>query len=222
MVVSKTELPLPHEVLPGRLDKQVVAERHCVTLNTTIPPFPENAKLAMFGMVCFWAAEKLFWMHKGVVSTQVGYSAGTTPNPTYEELCTGLTGHTEVVRIVYNPDETSYEDLLAKFWDNHDPTQGMKQGIDIGTQYRSGIYYYNGEHEEIANQTKIAFQAELDKGVLGTITTEILPVSDFYYAEDYHQQYLHKNPGGFCSLTNVGASCPRGITKKKVASTANV
>lgn len=148
---------------------------------------------------------------------QVGYSAGSTPNPTYAELCTGLTGHAEVVRIVYDPKETSYEELLAVFWENHDPTGGMRQGVDIGTQYRSGIYYYDDEQKELANASKEAFQKELEKIGKGEITTEILPVKEFYYAEDYHQQYLHKNPNGFCGLTNVGASCPRGLRTKSVA-----
>lgn len=214
MVVSKTEMPKPEEVLPGRSDPMMVSKKHTVSGNQTTEPFPSSTRLAMFGMGCYWGAERLFWKQKGIYSTQVGYSAGLTPNPTYTEVCTGLTGHTEVVRIVFDPNETSYEDLLALFWDNHDPTQGMKQGIDIGTQYRSGIYFLDESQKELAEASKVAFQAELEKAGLGKITTEIQPAKEFFYAEDEHQQYLHKNPGGFCGLTNVGASCPRGLKRK--------
>jgi len=198
MVISRTELPKPDEVLPGREEKMVVCDKHAVNKNTTIEPFPPDTKLAIFGMGCFWGAERSFWDHKGVFSTQVGYSAGSTPNPTYKELCTGLTGHTEVVRVVYHPTITSYEDLLLIFWTSHDPTQGMKQDIDIGTQYRSGIYYYDEEQKGLALKSMEAYQEELARDGYGKITTEILPAEEFYYAEDYHQQYLHKNPEASC------------------------
>jgi len=155
------------------------------------------------------------------IISQVGYSAGSTPNPTYEEVCTGFTGHSETVRIVYDPNIITYEDILTLFWDNHDPTQGMKQGIDVGTQYRSGIYFFDEEQAETARHSKEAFQAELDKHGLGKIATEILPVGEFYYAEDHHQQYLFKNPGGFCTMTSAGASCPRGIKKKTTSEQSN-
>lgn len=214
MVVSKTDLPKPDEILPGRPERTVVAEKHAVNGNRTVEPFPGSTKIAIFGMGCFWGAERLFWKQKGIYSTQVGYSNGSTPNPTYSEVCSGLTGHTEVIRVVFDPTETSYEDLLALFWENHNPTEGMKQGVDIGTQYRSGVYYLDDTQRDLAEASKVAFQTELDKLGLGKITTEIEPASEFFYAEDYHQQYLHKNPGGFCGLTNIGASCPRGLKTK--------
>jgi len=215
MVVSSTVLPKAEEALPGRPEKVLVADKHAVNCHSTIPPFPDDTKIAMFGMGCFWGAERLFWKQDGVFSTQVGYSMGFTPNPTYQEVCSGQTGHAEVVRVVFNPCVVSYEALLALFWDNHDPTQGMMQGIDVGTQYRSGIYYYDDDQRELAELSKVAFQAELDKiGISGRITTEIQPAGEFYYAEDYHQQYLYKNPEGFCGLGNVGASCPRGLRKQ--------
>lgn len=214
MVVSKTDLPKPDEILPGRPERTVVAEKHAVNGNRTVEPFPGSTKIAIFGMGCFWGAERLFWKQKGIYSTQVGYSNGSTPNPTYSEVCSGLTGHTEVIRVVFDPTETSYEDLLALFWENHNPTEGMKQGVDIGTQYRSGVYYLDDTQRDLAEASKVAFQTELDKLGLGKITTEIEPASEFFYAEDYHQQYLHKNPGGFCGLTNIGASCPRGPKTK--------
>lgn len=214
MVVSKTDLPKPDEILPGRPERTVVAEKHAVNGNRTVEPFPGSTKIAIFGMGCFWGAERLFWKQKGIYSTQVGYSNGSTPNPTYSEVCSGLTGHTEVIRVVFDPTETSYEDLLALFWENHNPTEGMKQGVDIGTQYRSGVYYLDDTQRDLAEASKVAFQTELDKLGLGKITTEIEPASEFFYAEDYHQQYLQKNPGGFCGLTNIGASCPRGLKTK--------
>lgn len=214
MVVSKTDLPKPDEILPGRPERTVVAEKHAVNGNRTVEPFPGSTKIAIFGMGCFWGAERLFWKQKGIYSTQVGYSNGSTPNPTYSEVCSGLTGHTEVIRVVFDPTETSYEDLLALFWENHNPTEGMKQGVDIGTQYRSGVYYLDDTQRDLAEASKVAFQTELDKLGLGKITTEIEPASEFFYAEDYHQQYLQKNPGGFCGLTNIGASCPRGPKTK--------
>jgi len=198
MVISRTELPQPSEVLPGREEKMIVSDKHVVTLNSTVEPFPPDTQMAMFGMGCFWGAEKQFWSHTGVFSTQVGYSAGSTPNPTYQEVCSGLTGHTEVVRIIYNPSITTYEDLLQIFWLNHNPTEGMKQDIDVGTQYRSGIYYYTDEQKDVAIKSMEAYQAILTKDGYGKITTEVLPASEFYYAEDYHQQYLIKNPEASC------------------------
>jgi len=198
MVISRTELPKPEEVLPGRSEKIHVPEKHFVNGNRMAEPFPDDIKLAMFGMGCFWGAEKRFWNQRGVYSTQVGYSSGTTPNPTYKELCTGLTGHTEVVRIAYHPSLTSYKDLLEIFWTKHDPTQGMKQNIDVGTQYRSGIYFYDEEQRAEANVSKEVYQQKLEENGEGKITTEILPVTEFYYAEDYHQQYLAKNPEASC------------------------
>jgi peptide-methionine (S)-S-oxide reductase len=214
MVVSKTEMPKPGEALPGRQEKMSVNGTHAVNSHTTVAPFPAGTKMAIFGMGCFWGAERLFWKQEGVHSTHVGYAGGMTPNPTYEEVCSGLTGHNEVVRVIYDPSAVSYDALLALFWNNHDPTQGMKQDIDIGTQYRSGIYYFDEEQRAAAETSRDEFQVELEKIGLGRITTEIKPATEFYYAEDYHQQYLHKNPAGFCGLRNVGASCPRGVVKK--------
>jgi peptide-methionine (S)-S-oxide reductase len=164
-------------------------------------------------MGCFWGAERKFWELKGVYSTAVGYAAGHTPNPTYREVCTGMTGHNEAVLVAFDPAVMSYEDLLKTFWENHDPTQGMRQGNDIGTQYRSGIYYYNDAQRRAAEATREMFQKELDRSGYGRITTEILPAPEFYYAEDYHQQYLAKNPGGYCGLGGTGVSCPVGVAK---------
>jgi peptide-methionine (S)-S-oxide reductase len=165
----------------------------------------------MFGLGCFWGAERKFWKVPGVISTQVGYAAGYTPNPTYKEVCSGQTGHNEVVRVVYDPQKVSYEDLLKTFWENHDPTQGMRQGNDAGTQYRSGIYVYDTDQKRIAEESKRAYEAKLQEAGYGKITTEILDAPPFYYAEDYHQQYLHKNPDGYCGLGGTGVSCPIGL-----------
>jgi len=210
----KMTMPAEHEVLPGRDNKMKVSPTHMVNNNPTIPPFPENTEMTIFGMGCFWGVERKFWNTKGVFSTHVGYAAGRTPNPTYEEVCTGNTGHNEVVRVVYDPKIISYEQLLQVFWENHDPTQGMRQGNDRGTQYRSGIYYYNDEHRDIAEKSKEAYQDSLSKSGHGKITTEILKAGEFYYAEDYHQQYLHKNPNGYCNMRGTGVSCPIGLGKK--------
>jgi peptide-methionine (S)-S-oxide reductase len=169
---------------------------------------------AMFGMGCFWGAERTFWQREGVFSTAVGYAAGLTPNPTYREVCTGMTGHNEVVLVAFNPSQVSYEDLLRTFWENHDPTQGMRQGNDVGTQYRSGIYYYSDEQRVAAEQSRDAFERELRQAGFGPITTEILPAPEFYYAEEYHQQYLAKNPNGYCGLGGTGVSCPVGISTR--------
>jgi len=177
------------------------------------PPFPPEMRTATFAMGCFWGAEKKFWETPGVYSTQVGYAGGTTPNPTYREVCSGETGHTEVVRVVFDPAKVSFEDLLRVFWENHDPTQGMRQGNDVGTQYRSGIYGDGPEQQQAAMASRAAYQPVLAKAGYGAITTEIAPLEAFYYAEEYHQQYLAKNPGGYCGLGGTGVSCPVGVAK---------
>ena len=174
-------------------------------------PFPPGLERALFAMGCFWGAERKFWQQKGVYTTAVGYAAGHTPNPTYREVCSGMTGHAEVVLVVFDPKQISYTDLLRLFWENHDPTQGMRQGGDVGTQYRSGVYYYTDAQKEAAERTRDAYQEQLTAAGHGTITTEILPAPEFYYAEDYHQQYLSKNPDGYCGLGGTGVSCPTGL-----------
>ncbi|KAG8588622.1 hypothetical protein GDO81_006039 [Engystomops pustulosus] len=181
--------------------------KHAVNGNATLEPFPAGLELALFGMGCFWGVEQLFWKQKGVFSTQVGYAGGFTKNPTYKDVCTGLTAHIEVVRVVFDPKVISYNALLKLFWENHNPTEGMKQGKDIGTQYRSVIFTYDGKQREAALKSKDSFQKELDKVNMGAITTEIHPVPEFYYAEDYHQQYLFKNPDGYCGLKGTGVAC---------------
>jgi peptide-methionine (S)-S-oxide reductase len=210
---SKKPLSIPSrsEALPGRATKMPVPPAHFVNGHALEPPFPDGFGRALFAMGCFWGAEKKFWEVPGVYSTAVGYAAGHTPNPTYREVCTGMTGHTEAVLVVFDPKIVSYADLLKVFWDNHDPTQGMRQGNDVGTQYRSGIYYFDDEQRRAAEASRDAFQTELGKAGYGTITTEILPAPEFYYAEDYHQQYLAKNPGGYCGLGGTGVSCPVGV-----------
>jgi peptide-methionine (S)-S-oxide reductase len=204
-------LPTRAEALPGRADRIPVPPAHFVNRNRLEPPFPEGLERALFAMGCFWGAERKFWQLPGVYSTAVGYAAGITPNPTYREVCSGMTGHAEVVLVVFDPKKVSYDDLLKTFWENHDPTQGMRQGNDVGTQYRSGIYYYNDAQRVAAERSRDAFQAELTRARYGQITTEIQPAAEFYYAEDYHQQYLAKNPGGYCGLGGTGVSCPVGI-----------
>jgi peptide-methionine (S)-S-oxide reductase len=181
--------------------------------NPLSPPFPRGLELAMFGLGCFWGAEKKFWKTPGVFSTSVGYAAGHTPNPTYYEVCSGKTAHAEVVRVVFDPKKVSYEQLLKIFWESHDPTQGMRQGNDVGTQYRSGIYYTSEAQHAAAERSKAAYQEELTRAGHDTITTEILPAPEFYYAEEYHQQYLAKNPDGYCGLGGTGVACPVGLTK---------
>jgi peptide-methionine (S)-S-oxide reductase len=192
-------------------------DTHFVLGTALKPPFPEGTRTALFGMGCFWGAEKKFWQlaseRKGIYSTQVGYSAGQTANPTYREVCTGRTGHAEVVRVVYDPRAISYEDLLQVFWENHDPTQGMRQGNDVGTQYRSGIYTYDEAQRAAAEASRDAYQQRLSAAGYGRITTEIAPAGEFYYAEDYHQQYLAKNPDGYCGLGGTGVACPVGVAK---------
>jgi len=213
---NKMEMPTAEEALPGRSEPIVTSKKHVVNGNAMMPPFPDNTEMAMFGMGCFWGVERKFWNQPGVYSTHAGYSAGFTENPTYKEVCTGKTGHNEVVRVVYEPEKISYEQLLKVFWESHDPTQYMQQGNDMGTQYRSGIYYYNQHQEELAKKSKESYQSQLDKSNLGKITTEIVEAKPFYYAEDYHQQYLHKNPGGYCSMKGTGVSCPIGLGPKAV------
>ena len=201
---DKISMPTREQALPGRSDPIVVSETHIVLGGRMREPFPEGMKLAMFGMGCFWGAEKKMWQAPGVYSTQVGYAAGMTPNATYREVCSGRTGHNEVVRVVYDPAKTSYEALLKTFWENHDPTQGMRQGNDAGTQYRSGIYVYGPEQRAAAEASRVDYDKKLRDAGYPAITTEILDAPAFYYAEDYHQQYLAKNPEGYCGLGGCG------------------
>ena len=207
----KTTLPAPEEALPGRETPIVRPGTHAVLGTPIGPPFPEGTERAVVGMGCFWGAERLFWELSGVHTTAVGYAAGHTPNPTYEEVCSGRTAHSEVVLVVYRPEELSYEDLLRTFWEGHDPTQGMRQGNDVGSQYRSGIYTTSEEQQKLALASKERFAKALAAAGHGEITTEILPAGEFYYAEDYHQQYLAKNPNGYCGLGGTGVSCPVGL-----------
>jgi len=211
MFDKKIKMPSAGEALAGRSERMRVPDSHHVLGTRLQPPFPAGLQQAMFGMGCFWGAERKFWTLKGVHSTAVGYAAGLTPNATYREVCSGSTGHAEVVLVVFDPKEISYEDLLKVFWENHDPTQGMRQGNDVGTQYRSGIYYYGDEQRQAAERTRDAFQRKLSDAGYGAITTEILPAPEFYYAEDYHQQYLSKNPDGYCGLGGTGVTCPVGV-----------
>ncbi len=213
MLFSKHKLaiPTPEQALPGRAEKMPVPEAHFVSGAPLEPPFPEGTELALFGMGCFWGAERLFWQTPGVVSTSVGYAGGHTPNPTYEETCTGLTGHAEVVRVAFDPRRVSYEDLLRVFWEGHDPTQGMRQGNDVGTTYRSALYTYGEDQQQKAVASRDAYQKALDAQGHGAITTEIREAPEYYYAEDYHQQYLAKNPHGYCGLGGTGVACPVGV-----------
>ena len=197
-------MPSPEQALPGRDVPMSVPERHFVNGHALKPPFPVNCQLAMFGMGCFWGAEKRFWQLPGVYSTSVGYTAGYTPNPTYQEVCSGMTGHNEVVRVVFDPDVMPYRQLLQAFWTGHNPTQGMRQGNDRGTQYRSGIYFYTPEQEQQARETLAIYERALLDAGMEKITTEIISAPEFYYAEDYHQQYLAKNPNGYCGLGGIG------------------
>ena len=209
---NKALMPERSQALAGRATPLRVPERHEVNGNRIVPPFPEGMQLALFGLGCFWGAERKFWQVPGVYSTSVGYAGGYTPNPTYEEVCSGYTGHNEVVRVVYDPRKVSYEQLLKTFWESHDPTQGMRQGNDVGTQYRSGIYVYGAEQRAAAEASLQRYAQQLKRaGYDGKITTEIVDAPEFYYAEDYHQQYLEKNPGGYCGLGGTGVSCPIGI-----------
>ena len=203
---KKLEMPSPEDALPGRATRMKVPSAHFVNGHPLEPPYPAGLKTAMFGLGCFWGAEKLFWNLPGVYSTAVGYAGGATPNPIYEEVCTGLTGHNEVVRVVYDPSQATYEELLRAFWEAHDPTQGMRQGNDVGTQYRSGIYVNDDAERMAAEASREIFAARLTKAGYGAITTEIARAPEFYYAEDYHQQYLAKNPAGYCGLGGCGVT----------------
>jgi peptide-methionine (S)-S-oxide reductase len=207
-----TKLPQPHEALPGRPERLVVPGKHHV-MQTPLEPTEAHLGQAMFGMGCFWGAERMFWETPGVVSSMVGYAGGSTPNPTYEEVCTGRTGHTEVVRVFFDPARVSYEDLLRVFWEGHDPTQGMRQHGDIGTQYRSAIYYYNDEQRLLAEASRDAYQQRLRSSGYGDITTEITAVPEFYFAEEYHQQYLAQHPNGYCGHGGTGVTCPVGVLR---------
>lgn len=211
LIRKKTELPSPDEALPGRDMPLNVSGKHFILDTPLVSPWPEGLEFAMFGMGCFWGAERKFWEGANVFSTQVGYAAGLTPNPTYEEVCSGLTGHNEVVRVVFASDTVSYEKLLQIFWENHDPTQGMAQGNDFGTQYRSGIYTFSEAQKKLALESKSQFGKKLQQAGYGPITTEIIDAPSFYYAEYYHQQYLGKNPNGYCGLGGTGVTCPIGV-----------
>jgi peptide-methionine (S)-S-oxide reductase len=202
------KIPTAAEALPGRPTPIPTASTHWVNGNSIKPPFPAGMETAIFGLGCFWGAERKFWQLPGVYATAVGYAGGPTPNPTYQEVCSGMTGHNEVVLVVFDPKKVSYEALLKTFWESHDPTQGMRQGNDVGTQYRSGIYVSSPEQRRLAEESRAAFQKSLAKAGYGGITTEILDAPPFYYAEDYHQQYLAKNPNGYCGLGGTGVSCP--------------
>lgn len=208
MFFTKARMPSADEALPGRPDAMPVPDIHFVNGNRLTPPFPDNLETAMFGLGCFWGAEKLFWSIPGVYSTHVGYAGGLTPNATYKEVCSGQTGHNEVVRIIFDPRHVSFEQLLKTFWEGHDPTQGMRQGNDTGTQYRSGIYVYNDAQRRAAENSKTAYEKALSQQGYSEITTEIVDMPAFYYAEEYHQQYLAKNPGGYCGLGGTNVSCP--------------
>jgi peptide-methionine (S)-S-oxide reductase len=213
---DKAHIPTAEEALPGRTERAFsVPERHFVLGTPLEPPFPEGLQQIVFGMGCFWGAERKFWTAEGVYTTAVGYAGGFTPNPTYEEVCSGRTGHTEVVLVVFDPKVTSVEAMLRIFWENHDPTQGMRQGNDVGTQYRSSIYISDPSHKEAVERSREMFQKELESARYGEITTEIAAAPAFYYAEDYHQQYLAKNPNGYCGLGGTGVSCPIGVTRSE-------
>ena len=204
----QTTLPSREQALPGRSRKMPVPSRHYVLGNAMTPPFPDGLQQALFGMGCFWGAERAFWEVPGVYTTAAGYAGGHTPNPTYQEVCSGMTGHNEVVLVVFDPDQAGYESLLRVFWESHDPTQGMRQGNDVGTQYRSGIYCFDRAQEELARASLRHYQQALDAAGWGRITTEIRSAVEFYYAEEYHQQYLAKNPGGYCGLGGPGVKFP--------------
>ena len=209
----KPVIPGPAEALPGRSEKLPVAAKHAVLGTPMQEPVPPSMRLAVFGLGCFWGEEKTFWELPGVWSTSVGYAGGPTPNPTYKEVCSGQTGHAEVVRVVFDPAKVSFEALLRVFWENHDPTQGMRQGNDAGTQYRSAIYVYDDEQRALAEASRDAYQGRLKEAGYGAITTEIAPLPEFYFAEDYHQQYLAKNPDGYCGIGGTGVACPVGVLK---------
>ena len=208
---KKLSLPKPEEALPGREEPMSVPDNHYVNGNPLKPPYPDGMEMAMFGMGCFWGAERRFWQQEGVFVTAVGYAGGITPNPTYQEVCTGMTGHNEVVRVVFDPKVISYQQLLKVFWESHNPTQGMRQGNDTGTQYRSGIYTYSDSQKKLAEASRDAYQKALREAGHGEITTEIVDAPEFYYAEGYHQQYLAKNPNGYCGLGGTNVTCPTPV-----------
>ena len=210
---KKLEIPTPEDALPGRSQRMPVPPRHFVLNQPLQEPFPAGLERALFGLGCFWGAERIFWQLPGVYSTAVGYAAGATPNPTYHEVCSGLTGHNEAVLVVFEPGQVGYADLLRTFWEGHDPTQGMRQGNDVGTQYRSGIYVYDEAQREAAEQSRDHYQQALRAAGYGPITTEILDAPEFFYAEDYHQQYLAKNPNGYCGIGGTGVTCPTGVVE---------
>jgi peptide-methionine (S)-S-oxide reductase len=208
---KKLEIPSAEEALPGRSQPMEVPARHFVKDAPLKPPFPQGLEVATFAMGCFWGAERIFWQAPGVYTTAVGYAGGSTPNPTYEEVCSGMTGHTEAVMVVFDPKQTSYGEMLRLFWENHDPTQGMRQGNDVGTQYRSAIHVHSPEQRRLAEASSDAYQRMLKAGGYGAIATEIKDAPPFYYAEDYHQQYLAKNPGGYCGIGGTGIACPTNL-----------
>ena len=208
--MTTIRVPRPDEALPGRQEPLPVPGDHAVNGRRVVPPFPDGFERAVFGMDCFWGAERKFWEAPGVYATAVGYAGGHTPNPTYREVCSGMTGHTEVVLVVFDPGLTSLDAMLQLFWENHDPTQGMRQGNDVGTQYRSAVFADSADHKRAAESTRAAFQRRLTAAGFGPITTEIADATPFYYAEDYHQQYLAKNPDGYCGMGGTGVSCPVG------------
>jgi peptide-methionine (S)-S-oxide reductase len=210
-MATDLRLPRPDQAPPGRAEAMPVTEHHLVTGQRQVPPFPAGSAQAVFGMGCFWGAERAFWQVPGVLATAVGYAGGVTPNPTYREVCSGMTGHTEVVLVVFDPARCAYEELLRVFWERHNPTQGMRQGNDVGTQYRSAIYVGSPEQRAAAEASRVAYQERLTAAGFGRITTEIGDAPAFYYAEDYHQQYLAKNPNGYCGLGGTGVSCPAGV-----------
>jgi peptide-methionine (S)-S-oxide reductase len=208
---NKTDSVTAEQALPGHEDRMPVPARHEVLGTPLEPPFPEGFEQAVFGLGCFWGAERVFWQAPGVYTTAVGYAGGHTPNPTYGEVCSGRTGHTEAVLVVFDPAKTTYDELLRLFWENHDPTQGMRQGNDVGSQYRSAVLFTSEAQHEAAARSRAMYQQQLSGSGYGSITTEIAPLGDFYYAEDYHQQYLAKNPNGYCGLGGTGVSCPVGV-----------
>jgi peptide-methionine (S)-S-oxide reductase len=211
MFQKKLEVPTAADALKGRAERMPVPAKHHVLGSPLEGPFPAGSQKALFALGCFWGAERKFWQLPGVFTTAVGYAAGITPNPTYREVCSGMTGHAEAVLVVFDPARISYDDLLKTFWESHDPTQGMRQGNDIGTQYRSGIYYFDAQQKAAAERSRDDYQRAISKAGYGAITTEIQHAGEFYYAEDYHQQYLSKNPDGYCGLGGTGVSCPVGV-----------
>ena len=210
LIGKKTQMPDAGNALPGRQDRMPVPPAHHVNGHPLEPPYPDGMEKAVFGLGCFWGSERCFWQLDGVYTTAVGYAGGQTPNPTYEEVCTGMTGHNEVVLVVFDPAVVSYGELLKVFWEAHDPTQGMRQGNDVGTQYRSGIYTYGDQQKQAAEASRERYREAMSRAGYGPITTEVLEAGEFYFAEDYHQQYLAKNPWGYCGLGGTGVSCPAG------------